>query len=84
MYPDNFLVSAFEGMRQKLLDISGGRSRLLNLDQNTRSFVRIVDELPNELAKLILSEKSMLLTPIPEPKLSELIEHGYLEWNEEE
>ncbi|MEZ8381594.1 DUF4011 domain-containing anti-phage protein Hhe [Vibrio splendidus] len=84
IYPDNFLVSAFEGMRQKLLDISGGRSRLLNLDQNTRSFVRIVDELPNELAKLILSEKSMLLTPIPEPKLSELIEHGYLEWNEEE
>nr|WP_285372922.1 DUF4011 domain-containing anti-phage protein Hhe [Vibrio parahaemolyticus] len=84
LYPDNFLVSAFEGMRQKLLDISGGRSRLLNLDQNTRSFVRIVDELPNELATLILSEKSMLLTPVPEPKLNELVEHGYLEWNEEE
>ncbi|MEZ8145287.1 DUF4011 domain-containing anti-phage protein Hhe [Enterovibrio norvegicus] len=83
-YPDKFLVSAFEGMRQKLLDISGGRSRLLNLDQKSRSFVRIVDELPDELAKLILSEKSMLITPVPQPTLKELIAHGYLEWDEEE
>ena len=82
-YPDKFLISAFEGMRQKLLDISGGRSRLLNLDQNSKSFVRLVDELPNELIKVLLAEKSMLIRAVPEPTLSELIEQGYLEWDEE-
>lgn len=83
-YPANFLASDFKHMRDKLLDISGGRSRLLNVDPNGKSFIRIVDELPDSLAKLLLSDKTMKITPVPEPSLDELIEHGYLEWDEEE
>ncbi|KJY85581.1 hypothetical protein TW84_21520 [Vibrio neptunius] len=83
VYPDNFLVSAFEGMRQRLLDTSGGRSRLLNLDQNGRSFVRIVDELPDQLMKLLMSEKAMHVAPVPEPTSTQLVEHGFLRWDDE-
>ena len=83
VYPDNFLVSAFEGMRQRLLDTSGGRSRLLNLDQNGRSFVRIVDELPDQLIKLLMSERAMHVTPVPEPTSTQLVEHGFLRWDDE-
>ncbi|WP_259556550.1 DUF4011 domain-containing protein [Vibrio harveyi] len=83
VYPDNFLVSAFEGMRKRLLDTSGGRSRLLNLDQNGRSFVRIVDELPDQLVKLLMSERAMHVTPVPEPTSKQLVEHGFLRWDDE-
>ncbi|HIF9403571.1 TPA: DUF4011 domain-containing protein [Photobacterium damselae] len=83
VYPDNFLVSAFEGMRQRLLDTSGGRSRLLNLDQNGRSFVRIVDELPDQLMKLLMSERAMNVAPVPEPTSAQLVEHGFLRWDDE-
>lgn len=83
VYPDNFLISAFEGMRQRLLDTSGGRSRLLNLDQNGRSFVRIVDELPDQLMKLLMSEKAMHVAPVPEPTSTQLVEHGFLRWDDE-
>ncbi|WP_425667728.1 DUF4011 domain-containing anti-phage protein Hhe (plasmid) [Vibrio tubiashii] len=81
-YPEHFMGSAFETMRQKLLDISGSRSRLLNLDQTSRAFVRVVDELPDELAKRLLSEQSMQLTPVPEPTLDELMAHGYVQWDD--
>lgn len=83
VFPDNFLVSAFEGMRQRLLDTSAGRSRLLNLDQNGRSFVRIVDELPDQLMKLLMSEKAMHIAPVPEPTSKQLVEHGFLRWDDE-
>lgn len=83
-YPEGFLVGAFEEMRKKLLDISGGRSRLINLDQSRKGVVRVVDELPDELAKILLSEKAMTAVAIPEPTSEQLIEHGYIEWSEEE
>ncbi|MDN3699788.1 DUF4011 domain-containing protein [Vibrio artabrorum] len=83
VYPGNFLVSAFEGMRQRLLDTSGGRSRLLNLDQNGRSFVRVVDELPDQLMKLLMSERAMNVAPVPEPTSTQLVEHGFLRWDDE-
>lgn len=60
-------------MRRKLLDISSGRSRLLNLDLNSKSFVRIVDEKPNELIKILLSDKPMVIKAVPEPTIKELV-----------
>lgn len=84
IYPEGFLVNAFEDMRNKLLDISGGRSRLLNLDQNGRGFIRIVDELPDELANSLLKEKAMTVVPVPEPTRDLLIKHGYLECVEDD
>jgi very-short-patch-repair endonuclease len=82
-YPDGFLKDNFQSLRNKLLDTAGGRSRLLNLDQSKKSFVRAVDELPNSLAKILLAEKAMRIVPVPEPTLVELLDHGYLEKDKE-
>lgn len=84
IYPEGFLADMFESMRKKLLDTSGGRSRLLNLKQDTKGFVRIVDELPNQLAELLLSNKSLTMDYVPDPTQRELVEHGYIEWDAEE
>lgn len=83
-YPEGFLADMFESMRKKLLDTSGGRSRLLNLKQDTKGFVRIVDELPNQLAEILLSNKSLTMDYVPDPTQRELVEHGYIEWDAEE
>ncbi|MEH6345479.1 MAG: hypothetical protein V7785_10375 [Bermanella sp.] len=83
-YPTGFLTKTFDDMRKKLLDISGGRSRLLNLNQDTRGFVRVVDELPNQLAGELLAGKAFIMDAVDDPKQEELIEHGYLERDEED
>lgn len=83
-YPEGFMKEAFEDMRKKLLDISGSRSRLINLDQSRKGVVRFVDELPDQLARTLLNDKPMTLVAIPEPTKELLIEHGYIEWNEDE
>jgi hypothetical protein len=83
-YPEGFLTKTFEDMRKKLLDISGGRSRLLNLNQDAKGFVRIVDELPDQLAEHLLSGKSFTMDAVDDPTEKELIEHGYLVWDSEE
>ena len=75
-YPSGFLADMFENMRSKLLDISGGRSRLLNLKQETRGFVRVVDELPDQLTELLLNEKSLTMISVPDPTQEELIDEG--------
>ena len=77
-YPEGFLVESFQALRNKLLDTAGSKSRLLNLDQNKKGFVRVVDELPNNLACILLNEKSMRIVAVPEPTLEELIQHGYI------
>jgi hypothetical protein len=84
IYPDGFMNSTFEEMRKKLLDTSGGRSRLLNLKQDAKGFVRIVDELPNQLADYLLSSKTFTMDAVDDPTQEELIEHGYLVWDEDE
>ncbi len=83
-YPTGFLTKTFDDMRKKLLDISGGRSRLLNLNQDTKGFVRVVDELPSQLAEELLAGKAFTMDAVDDPKQDELIEHGYLERDEED
>ncbi len=83
-YPKDFLIKTFEDMRKKLLDTSGGRSRLLNLNQDAKGFVRIVDELPNQLAEHLLANKSFTMDAVADPTEKELIKHGYLVWDDEE
>ena len=82
-YPEGFMSSAFEEMRKKLLDISGSRSRLIDLNHNRRGVVRFVDELPGQLGETLLNEKAMTVIPVPEPSREQLIKHGYLEWDKE-
>ena len=83
-YPKGFLSKNFEDMRKKLLDISGGRSRLLNLKQDTKGFVRVVDELPNQLASELLAGKNFTMDAVDDPKERELIKHGYLVRDDED
>jgi hypothetical protein len=80
-YPDGFLTKTFEEMRKKLLDIRGGRSRLLNLNQETRGFVRIVDELPDQISEHLLASEYFVMDAVDDPTQKELIEHGYLVWD---
>lgn len=78
-----FMAKTFEDLRKKLLDTSGSRSRLVNLDLSRKSVVRIVDEVPDQLAEMLLSDKPMKVASVPEPTTDELVKHGYLQFDEE-
>jgi very-short-patch-repair endonuclease/DNA polymerase III delta prime subunit len=72
-------LSNLERLRSRLLDLSA-RNRLLNFS-HTRSkrFVRVIDELPDQLFEMLISERSMRFAAIPEPTEKLLLEHGFLE-----
>ena len=58
---DNTAQEALQKMRDKLLDLTA-RNPLLNL-RHTRTSLRVVDELPNQLAETLLNEKEMRFLP---------------------
>lgn len=80
---DPFVLESLELMRKKLLDLTA-RNRLLNfkIGQKT-SGLRIIDEVPNQLAEQLLSDKELKFRAVPSPTRAELIEHGYLEVDKE-
>ena len=55
--------------RENLLDISN-RNNLINLNFNPRSnkILRIIDELPNVIAKKLAEEKTLQLISLPPPE----------------
>lgn len=71
-----FAFDSLEAVRKRLLDLTA-RNKLLNFKHSANS-VRIIDEQPNELFEALLSEKSMLIASVPEPKRAELVEAGYI------
>ena len=74
---------SLEKLRSRLLDLSA-RNRLLNFSHaRSKRFVRIIDELPNHLFETLTDEQAMRFAPIPEPTERQLIEHGYLHYNEQ-
>ena len=56
---------ALEEIRKKLLDLTA-RNPLLNF-RHTKTRLRVVDELPNQLAKTLQKGKEMHFQPVPEP-----------------
>lgn len=78
----NFAFDSLEAIRNRLLDLTG-RNRLLNFKHNSRGVVRIIDEMPDQLATLILDGRSMTFIPVDEPTKDELIDLGYLTTNDE-
>lgn len=67
-----------ERLRNRLLDLSG-RNRLLNFSHSrSKRFVRVVDEQPDQLFKMLTDEKSMRFDAVPEPTKAQLLEAGYL------
>lgn len=70
-----------EKLRSRLLDLSA-RNRLLNFSHNRgKRFVRVVDELPNQLFEELTNERAMRFEPVPEPTQEELVEFGFLQSN---
>jgi len=80
---DPFVLESLELMRKKLLDLTA-RNRLLNFPiQQKGAALRIIDEVPNQLCAELLAERELKFKPVPPPTREQLIQHGYLEVNEE-
>jgi len=68
---------ALENLRNRLLDLTF-RNKLINFKHN-KSCLRVIDELPDQLAETLLSGSKMKFIPISDPKRLELIEEGYID-----
>ena len=75
---NNTAVVALENLRKRLLDLTA-RNRLINFRHTKPGSLRIIDELPNQLAEKIRAETEMRFLPVPEPTREELISAGYIE-----
>lgn len=74
---------SLEKLRSRLLDLSA-RNRLLNFSHaRSKRFARIIDELPDHLFETLTAEETMRFAPVPEPTERQLIEHGYLKYDEQ-
>jgi superfamily I DNA and/or RNA helicase len=74
---DNFSFESLQAIRNRLLDLTG-RNRLLNFKHSNTGSIRIIDEMPDQLAIKILEGELFTFLPIEEPKREELITHGYI------
>ncbi|QNR79790.1 DUF4011 domain-containing anti-phage protein Hhe [Piscirickettsia salmonis] len=74
---DNFAFDSLQSIRNRLLDLTG-RNRLLNFKHGRSGFIRVIDEMPDQLAENILESYKFTFIPIDEPLREELIEHGYI------
>jgi superfamily I DNA and/or RNA helicase len=74
-------LNALENLRKRLLDLTA-RNRLINFRHTKRGSLRIIDELPNQLADKLLADTEMRFLPVPEPTRDELIKAGYIEIDE--
>lgn len=75
-------TSSLENLRKRLLDISA-RNRLLNFRHTKTASLRAVDELPDQLVEMLLSDTEMSFEAVPEPSRKDLIEAGYIVVDEE-
>ncbi len=73
---------ALENLRMRLLDLTA-RNRLINFYHTKRASLRIIDEQPNQLVETLLSDVEMRFVAIPEATEDELIDAGYLRFDEE-
>jgi len=58
----NFEFEALKGIRNRLLDLTG-RNRLLNFKHGKSGFIRVIDEMPNQLAENILDSNEFIFIP---------------------
>ena len=74
----NFSFDSLQAIRNRLLDLTG-RNRLLNFTHGRTGFIRVIDEVPDQLAANILEGAGFNFIPIDEPLREELIEFGFIE-----
>ncbi|MGM0608260.1 MAG: DUF4011 domain-containing anti-phage protein Hhe [Thermotogota bacterium] len=75
--PNSTAKKALDNLRLRLLDLSAKNS-LINFKHSKKNSLRIIDELPDQLANELLADKEMRFIPVPEPKIDELEEAGYI------
>lgn len=80
-YAANTLES-LERIRTKLVD-TGARNSLINCNLSQTRVVRIVDELPDQIYDRLRQGKRFSFSPVPDPSHKELIENGYIEFDED-
>lgn len=79
---ENFAFDSLQSIRNRLLDLTS-RNRLLNFKHGKSGFIRVIDEMPDQLAQNILDGHEFTFIPIDEPLRVELIQHGYIQINDE-
>jgi hypothetical protein len=75
-------LSALENLRIRPLDLSA-RNRLLNYRHGRTGNLRIVNELPDQLYELLLTEQELRFLPVPEPIRKQLLEAAYIQIDKE-
>lgn len=79
----NFAFDSLNAIRNRLLDLTG-RNRLLNFRHGRSGFIRVIDEMPDQLASNILEGNQFTFIPVDEPRKDELIKYGYIVLNDDE
>jgi very-short-patch-repair endonuclease len=80
--PASDIPESLSKLRNRLLDLSA-RNRLLNFSHaRSKRFVRIIDELPDQIFEALLSESSMRFSAVPDPTERLLLDNGYLRLDE--
>ncbi|WP_392343364.1 DUF4011 domain-containing protein [Pseudoalteromonas prydzensis] len=79
---NNFAFDSLQAIRNRLLDLTG-RNRLLNFKHGKTGFIRVIDEMPDQLASNILEGNEFTFIPIDEPLREELIKYGYIVINDD-
>lgn len=74
---DNFAFDSLQSIRNRLLDLTA-RNRLLSYKHGRTGSIRVIDEMPDQLAENMLNESAFTFIPIDEPLYEELIKYGYL------
>lgn len=72
---------ALDNLRMRLLDLTA-RNRLINFRHTKGASLRIIDELPDQLVDMLLSDVEMRFIAVPEATEKELIDAGYLKIDE--
>ena len=72
--------NALKNLRMRLLDLTA-RNSLINFRHSKGKSLRLINEFPNQLVEVLLSEKEVRFLPIPEPKEKELIAEGFLKFD---
>tara|TARA_R110002110_G_scaffold158656_2_gene356156 strand:+ start:5964 stop:11330 length:5367 start_codon:yes stop_codon:yes gene_type:complete len=70
-------------LRIKLLDLTA-RNTLLNFSFRQTNSIRLVDELPDQIAAVLADGQLFTFFPVPEPLEEELIEHGFIVYDEDD
>jgi hypothetical protein len=68
---------SLENLRLKLIDLTI-RNRLLNFHHTKHSYLRVIDECPDQLVKCLRTGKKMEFIAGPDPTRSQLVQKKYL------